>query len=105
MVPIPDPQSVRKFLPGLGDLIDMLTVTQLRLVRSARPLAEDQNLHDDISSDISASLAEQVDVAQIVDRAIALAHINSEIWNLKDAMTQVTAASVEYATTWHSPIN
>jgi|AntAceMinimDraft_12_1070368.scaffolds.fasta_scaffold31377_2 hypothetical protein len=96
MVPIPDPQSVRKFLPGLGDLIDMLTVTQLRLVRSARPLAEDQNLHDDISSDISASLAEQVDVAQIVDRAIALAHINSEIWNLKDAMTQVTVDSEEY---------
>jgi hypothetical protein len=95
----PDPQLFRKFLPGLGDLVDILTVTQLRLVRSSRQLAKDHHLHDDISSDISTSLlGREKNISRIIERAVALAHINSEIWDLKDAMTQATAASTEYGT-------
>jgi hypothetical protein len=54
---------------------------------------------------VAEGLSQRAIAVQIIERSVALAHINSEIWNLKDAMTQVTAASVEYATTWHSPIN
>ena len=88
----------RKFMPGLGDLIDLLTVTQLRLIRSASVSDEDLALHSDLTSDIDAALNHvSGKYSQIVERSVALSYINAEIWDLKDAMTIATPAAKEYS--------
>ena len=87
----------RKFMPGLGDLIDLLTVTQLRLVRSGEVRSQDELLHQDLTSDIdTAASGASIKYSEVAERSIALALVNSEIWDLKDAMTLAKPATQQY---------
>jgi hypothetical protein len=88
----------RKFLPGLGDLIDLMTVTQLRLVRSRANIAEDTKLHEDLKSDISLILdGLDLDWASLVERVVYVSLLNAEIWELKDKMSLSEEGSEDYS--------
>lgn len=90
--------DARKFLPGLGDLIDLMTVTQLRLTKSGSSRGEDARLNSDLKSDISSLLQDlTVDVARLVELVISLSQLNAEIWNLKDKMSEVEEGSPAYS--------
>lgn len=87
----------RKFNPGLGDLIDLLTVVQLRLTRLPGPRPGDLTLHGDILSDIRTITAADKSAEHLhVDGAIYLAHLNAEIWGLKEAMSSLEPRSKHY---------
>ena len=88
----------RRFLPGLGDLIDLMTVTQLRLVRSRANIAEDTKLHEDLKSDISLILdGLDLDWASLVERVVYVSLLNAEIWELKDKMSLSEEGSEDYS--------
>jgi hypothetical protein len=88
----------RKFLPGLGDLIDLMTVTQLRLVRSPSNIAEDTRLHEDLNSDISLILnGLDLDWASLVERVVYISLLNAEIWELKDKMSLSEEGGEDYS--------
>lgn len=90
--------ATRRFLPGLGDLIDLMTVTQLRLVKLPASSEKDGRLHEDLSSDISVLMAESnLNWAALVERVISLSILNAEIWDLKDKMSTEGEGSGEYA--------
>lgn len=85
-------------MPGLGDLIDLMTVTQLRLVRSRANIAEDTKLHQDLKSDISLILdGLDLDWASLVERVVYLSLLNAEIWELKDKMSLSEEGSEDYS--------
>lgn len=90
--------ETRKFLPGLGDLIDLMTVTQLRLARSGANIKADKQLHSDLKSDISAVLQGlDIDWSSLIERVISLSLLNAEIWDLKETMSLVEDGSSLYA--------
>lgn len=89
--------EARRFLPGLGDLVDLMTVTQLRLVKLDVSSEVDRRLHEDLSSDIAGLLAESTrDWGAVIERVISLTILNEEIWDLKDEMSKEGAHSEEY---------
>lgn len=98
MLNVSENSDSRKFLPGLGDLIDLMTVTQLRLVRSRANIAEDTKLHQDLKSDISLILdGLDLDWASLVERVVYLSLLNAEIWELKDKMSLSEEGSEDYS--------
>lgn len=91
-------KKTRKFLPGLGDLIDLMTVTQLRLSRSEANSESDIQLHEDLKSDIATVLQGlNVDWSSLIERVISISHLNAEIWDLKDKMSAVEDGTSIYS--------
>lgn len=90
--------ETRKFFPGLGDLIDLMTVTQLRLARSGANIEADKQLHKDLKSDISIVLQGlDIDWSSLIERVVSISHLNAEIWDLKDRMSLVEDGTPMYA--------
>ena len=90
--------DTRKFFPGLGDLIDLMTVTQLRLARSGANFAADKQLHKDLKSDIAIVLQGlDIDWSSLIERVVSISHLNAEIWDLKDRMSLVEDGTPMYA--------
>ena len=89
--------QARRFLPGLGDLVDLMTVTQLRLVKLDVSSEDDRRLHEDLSSDIAGLMADSTrNWGAVIERVISMAILNEEIWDLKDKMSDAGADSEEY---------
>lgn len=90
--------EARKFFPGLGDLIDLMTVTQLRLKKSGANIEADKQLHKDLKSDITIVLQGlDIDWSSLIERVVYISHLNAEIWDLKDRMSLVEDGSSVYA--------
>ena len=89
--------EARRFLPGFGDLVDLMTVTQLRLVKLDVSSEEDRRLHEDLSSDIDGLMTgATTNWGAVIELVVSLTILNEEIWDLKDKMSNEGADSEEY---------
>jgi hypothetical protein len=90
----PEPTS---YVSPLGDLIDLLTVTNLRLSHSVGNQDEVGTLRDVLIEDIERRfLSSEFPLSSALNEIIVLAQLNQEIWLLKDEMSLLDASSEQY---------
>ena len=90
---------MRRFLPTLSDLIDRLTVTQIKIIKLATTNNDELKRESiDIQHDIDMIIKEKDSNAnaELIKESIAIAAINLEIWNTKDRMQENLENESEY---------
>lgn len=85
------------YIPPLGELFDLLTITSLRVAHGVGDEANAFHLQDTLVSDISNRLAaSQVELRSLLIELIRVSQVNQEIWTLKEKMTELDASSDAY---------
>ena len=88
----------RKFLHPLSELIDRLTITEIKLVISKKNKDDLKNEVENIIHDIELILQEKnikLD-AKFIRQIIILSQLNLHIWNNKDKMQDVLEEDQKY---------
>lgn len=89
--------SQNGYIAPLGDLLDLLTVTNLRISHSVGDQEAAASLKEVLVSDISKRVLEnRIVLEDLLIEVIRLAQANQEIWLLKEAMGALDSASAEY---------
>ena len=90
---------MRKFLPTLSDLIDRLTITQIKIIKSGTSKNDELKKESiDLQHDIDMIIKEKESNtnAGLIKDSVAIAAINLEIWNTKDKMQENLENEGEY---------
>lgn len=90
---------MRRFLPTLSDLIDRLTVTQIKIIKSGTGNNDELKQESiDLQHDIDMIMKEKDSNAnaELIKESITIATINLEIWNTKDKMQENLKNEAEY---------
>lgn len=92
------PSTRNGYISPLGDLLDLLTITILRISHSVGDSESSIVLRDILASDISKRVvAEKIELADILTEIVRLSQANQEIWSLKEAMSPLDSSSEKYA--------
>ncbi len=88
--PMPSNQSPREFTLPLSELIDRLTVTQIKMNTVAGQVDDYKNEIQKLLNDIDVIIKEKnlELTAVLVHQVVALAQINLHIWRNKDLMQE-----------------
>jgi hypothetical protein len=90
--------SKKSYVAPLGDLLDLLTVTNLRISHSIGDAPSELSLREILVSDVSKRVVDQeIEVRDILVDIVTLAQTNQEIWSLKDEMHSLDPSSQSYA--------
>lgn len=85
-----------KTRPTLGELCDRLTILSLRRVKASSADREElRQAISDVVDDAANYLGREQ--AQVVEAVSFLAAVNSQIWHLKDQMTDLDPGEDEYS--------
>ena len=90
---------MRRFLPTLSDLIDRLTITQIKIIKSGTSKNDELKKESiDLQHDIDMIIKEKNSNtnAELIKDSAAIAAINLEIWNTKDKMQENLENESEY---------
>ena len=90
---------MRRFLPPLSDLIDRLTITQIKIIKSGTSKNDELKKESiDLQHDIDMIIKEKDSStnAELIKDSVAIAAINLEIWNTKDKMQENLENEAEY---------
>ena len=90
---------MRRFLPTLSDLIDRLTITQIKIIKSGTSKNDELKKESiDLQHDIDMIIKEKDSStnAELIKDSVAIAAINLEIWNTKDKMQENLENEAEY---------
>lgn len=87
-----------RYIPPLGDLLDLLSITLLRISHSVGDQESAVELRAMLISDISERVVRhKISLDQVIEDIVRLSQVNQEIWSLKDSMSSLDSTSDEYA--------
>ena len=91
-------QAESRYISPLGDLLDLLSITKLRIHNSVGDPDSSEALKGVLVREISERIASnKIELSEVLELIIQLSQANQEIWSLKEAMSALEPASQEYS--------